>query len=1095
MVLNCIHRIIGKLKNILSLFPLLFVLIICENEPKEIINNLFQINHLLTGQIFRTNSLICTYDSQFSKGLQQLYSDTSKYIICLIISPISFLYIINNDNIKCKYNIDIPENLPSNTNLIPYIDQNNNNLNVIITYIKNTNIIKNQIYWFIYKLEEGKITSINKNSNYVNPYYPIGDTVFDNSDYNLVFSFFNNETIIINKYQIETGNMKASFGEKCKICLDYSNITNNFVLSSLIISNTQKKILPCYKNNEKEVICYLISIKDNSFLSNYSLSECELNIKTYFFYETNEFVITCEKDDLISIYIINETKTLDLSYSSADYKKNGCIYSNNYFLYYDNSKSKYQLIYDCYNNNTRFKYIKNITEPKNYNSTWFNYSYFFKIFRYPFDYILSNLYKFLEESINIGDNYEIYSFYSNFSFFIKPLNSTNKPNLPDIDFYYCENILTTIKNYWFLSIVIIEINNTNSESLSNKVEYKVFDENYEEVDLSVCENVNISIKYKLKSKALDNKDIKEIAYFRGFGVNLFNISDVFFNELCHAYPNFKFDIILRDRVNLYREFFICEKGCFFENIDENYIYCNCPVENNITTELDEISFGEIPIKFPKYYEIIKCIWLVFSSDDKINNLGFYLITFMLGGHVPIWCYYLSTGVKPTNDYISKEMTKYGYISKRKKSKIIQVNNNKRKKSKVAKKGEGDGNDNQNVDSPPPKKSKKIEGKKEKKGKNENIQNKGIVVAKKKDKKSKKKKAGTYIRSCYIINNASNNNNSNIKKLDCQNSQKIKKKGKKNKTIISKKEKKSQLGKLDKSNQLMKDKESNNSLDPNLMETQNIDYLNNDEEKNYDDFDFLSIHLDRTIKNMPKKESNKILNNYTYEEAIEYDKRSLCKLIYIFLLSRNILFRIFLLKSPFDSISVYGCALIFIFSNYLFYNILFYNDEIVSKRYRTEENVFSFTFSTNMPNIFYSLFVVYGVVIIISLIINNTKRLRGIFQKEEEKLRKDANYTVIEERKKEILKELEDNLKTQNKKNYAFFIIEILVMLLYWYYITAFCHVFSNSQVSWILNTFSTIILRNILNFLVCFLFAIIYKVSLSQKSQGLYNAALFIYNL
>ena len=68
---------------------------------------------------------------------------------------------------------------------------------------------------------------------------------------------------------------------------------------------------------------------------------------------------------------------------------------------------------------------------------------------------------------------------------------------------------------------LIEINNIHPESLSNKVEYKVFDENYEEVDLSVCENVNITINYVLKNNTLN---ISEIAYYRGFGINLFNAS-------------------------------------------------------------------------------------------------------------------------------------------------------------------------------------------------------------------------------------------------------------------------------------------------------------------------------------------------------------------------------------------------------------------------------------------------------------------------------------------------------------------------------------------------------------------------------------------
>ena len=139
--------------------------------------------------------------------------------------------------------------------------------------------------------------------------------------------------------------------------------------------------------------------------------------------------------------------------------------------------------------------------------------------------------------------------------------------------------------------------------------------------------------------------------------------------------------------------------------------------------------------------------------------------------------------------------------------------------------------------------------------------------------------------------------------------------------------------------------------------------------------------------------------------------------------------------------------------------------------------------------------VYVIILILYLLTNTTKKIRDIFQKEEEKLKKDKNYTVSEGRKKEILKELEQIFDSQNKKNYAFFISEIILMLFFWYYITAFCHVYSNSQVSWVLNTLLTIIFRFLIDSLTCFLFSILYKLAVGNKSQGLYNAVLFIYNI
>ena len=365
----------------------------------------------------------------------------------------------------------------------------------------------------------------------------------------------------------------------------------------------------------------------------------------------------------------------------------------------------------------------------------------------------------------------------------------------------------------------------------------------------------------------------------------------------------------------------------------------------------------------------------------------------------------------------------------------------------------------------------------------------MIIANKDSKKKKKKtnKKGTYIHSCYIINNNNNVNNKKVKKTD---------KKKKSKSLKLKK-KSLKLGKLDENSKDLS-KNSNKSLEPHLMETQDVNYLYNgddEEEQNYEDFDFLHIKITPNAKQEPRKESNKILNNYTYEEAIEFDKRGLCRIFYIYLLSKNIIFKTFLLKSPFDTVSLLGCALIFIFSNDLFFNCLLYSDKIVSKRYHYEENVLAFTFSTNLPNVFGSLFIVYVYVIIIYLLTNMNQKIRTIFQQEEEKLKKDKKYVVTEERKKEIMNEVDKILNSQNTKNYAFFAIEIIFMLLYWYYITAFCHVYSNSQVSWVLNVVFTIVFRFIIDCLICLLFSIIYTVAVGQKSEGLYNAALFIYNI
>jgi len=51
------------------------------------------------------------------------------------------------------------------------------------------------------------------------------------------------------------------------------------------------------------------------------------------------------------------------------------------------------------------------------------------------------------------------------------------------------------------------------------------------------------------------------------------------------------------------------------------------------------------------------------------------------------------------------------------------------------------------------------------------------------------------------------------------------------------------------------------------------------------------------KYLEKKQFN---NNYNYEEAVKYDRRSLCEIFFIYCLSKQVLFHTFCFNSPFSS---------------------------------------------------------------------------------------------------------------------------------------------------------------------------------------------------
>ena len=77
--------------------------------------------------------------------------------------------------------------------------------------------------------------------------------------------------------------------------------------------------------------------------------------------------------------------------------------------------------------------------------------------------------------------------------------------------------------------------NENEGILVDQVEYQVFDENNEEMDLSICDNVDIPIEYKIKNTSL--LKLNEASNFKDMGIDVFDLNDKFFNDICNPYSD------------------------------------------------------------------------------------------------------------------------------------------------------------------------------------------------------------------------------------------------------------------------------------------------------------------------------------------------------------------------------------------------------------------------------------------------------------------------------------------------------------------------------------------------------------------------------
>ena len=448
----------------------------------------------------------------------------------------------------------------------------------------------------------------------------------------------------------------------------------------------------------------------------------------------------------------------------------------------------------------------------------------------------------------MGDDYTL---------LIKPINSTFYDSSTHVNFSRCEEVLReklNISKSRILTFLQMEIDNKNEKSLVNQVEYQVYDDNKKRLDLSLCDDTNIKIVYAVKNNSLD---LSSISSFNDLGIDIFNINDSFFNDICHPYSDSKNDIVLKDRIkDIYQNYSLCDSGCTYEefNYSDMIITCDCNVKMNLSTNETDLNIQIYDdIKIDSNFGLIKCYNLVFSLNGKLNNIGFWIFLVLILLHITFLFNYFCKGIAPIKEYIINEMRKYGYLKGKNNNKKFKKNSTKTILKKKSLK-------NKHFHSHPPKYKKRHNHKK-------------IIL----NENSEKEKITTI--------------NSNLSKLNFN--------GNKNNMIINSSNKK---------NRRKNQKFSTNSISKKNMNVKNIDVLptqgkekNEIKEKENNIFNFCLININlNNIKEYTPKNSNIILNNYTFEEAIKYDMRQLCVIFYIFLLSKQAIFHAFLFKSPLEN---------------------------------------------------------------------------------------------------------------------------------------------------------------------------------------------------
>jgi len=642
--------------------------------------------------------------------------------------------------------------------------------------------------------------------------------------------------------------------------------------------------------------------------------------------------------------------------------------------------------------------------------------------------------------IDFGQSYIING--DGYSLIIKPIEDEYDRTTVKINFNECLRVLKYNFNISSqLTLLQLNIENNNDKCLFDQVEYKIYNESRDSIDLSVCNgDINLQIEYEIKNKELF--DLEKILKFQEKGINILDINDAFFRDICFPYfdESTDSDMILADRISdIFINVSLCEKGCKYRSfdLDKMKANCDCKVKFEINHNFDG---GDLvlPIKtafLDSNFGVVKCYKLVFSLKGKIENFGFWLFLLILLIHIPLYIFYFKSGINPIKIYISNEMKIHDYEVKNLKRDTISIYSTKKLQI--------NNNNNININDTPDR-----------------------ISINKDSPKSRRKSNFVNNKSKFSNNPSSMEKFVNLKRNSLISSGHY---------IVSKPTK-------------IEDFNSNNE-NPDL----NHGHKDNKFLKN---IEYPLIHISaKNDENYKPFKSNQILNNFDFTEAIEYEDRKFFRIFYIYLIKKEKLLNIIFLKPPLELLPLRAILFLFNYSCSIFLNSFFYFSDKISFKYRYHGKYKTLLVLINNLTVSLSSTIISLILIIFfKFLTHSSRKIEKLFLDEEKMLRSDKKYKVKRKKKLLIKYTIQKILKSLEIKIVIFIVVEFLFILFFFYYVTAFCHVYKKTQVDWLLNSFSSFVISSLIAVSLSFLLSIIYKISTKNKYKFLYCISIFFYN-
>ena len=594
------------------------------------------------------------------------------------------------------------------------------------------------------------------------------------------------------------------------------------------------------------------------------------------------------------------------------------------------------------------------------------------------------------------------------------------------------------------SLIIIKSDIKSNNSYSTYVQYKIFHpESLEPLNLSLCSEEQISISSYVNITAETKYLCNNLSES---GHDLFNKKDSFYNDICVTYTTQNgTDMSMSDRQHVIEDTGssnFCQVGCSLQSFNCTTLKakCDCNVkETKIITDLNDLEFNaELIINLFggfKYsnYLVMKCYKLLMDFKLIQKNIGFIFMTIIFISLLILFFIYICIGRRKIEYYIQAIL----------KNRTIYINNRKtmrpNKKEVNFKQKKKEGN-NKSVTN---KKGKINIQKNNKKntisesGKNQPVGKNNPPIKKENLDKSKSKTTKLPGSSSSLKNmsksneelNKNNINNLNINIIPINNITYSKKKKLQNLTKNSKEENNCVKNNKKDKGEINKDKKGLSS-DINIYnkskyskKSKNIKEKNLFLKKNKKQKTILhSDYINYQTLNIQE------LNNLQYNEAILVDKRSYFQYYFALIRKKQIIIFTFVPIDDYNLVSIKISLFLLSFSLYMTVNALFFTDYTMHLIYTNNGKM---NLLHHIPQIIYSS--------LISSVINTILKQLSLSENNILSIKQTKLLKTAYKRSKEVKSYLYSKL-------IVYFIVSFSLTLFFWYYISCFCAVYTNTQI-------------------------------------------------